>query len=169
MAPKIQIKLKDSVTSHREKDERDRSVERDLDTIKTDDFYRERDEKKEGVISKDVESTEVKENTDRGRKREREEIESEPAAKESPNKEADNKKKDNEEEEEEEEEDEITVENDDMMKLMGFGGFGTTKNKKVDGTDCYGTYKPRKTEYRQYMNREKGFNRPLSPTRGDKK
>ncbi|ANZ74187.1 BA75_01750T0 [Komagataella pastoris] len=56
-----------------------------------------------------------------------------------------------------------------MMKVMGFGGFGTTKLKKVGGTDVSGakTFKP--SEYRQYVNRTKGFNRPLSPTRKGKK
>lgn len=61
------------------------------------------------------------------------------------------------------------VEEDEMMKLIGFADFATTKNKKVPGTDCYGTQVVQKTEYRQYMNREKGFNRPLSPTRIDRK
>ncbi|QPG76068.1 hypothetical protein FOA43_003454 [Brettanomyces nanus] len=56
---------------------------------------------------------------------------------------------------------------DEIKKLMGFSGFGTTKNKKVEGTDCYGVKKIQRAEYRQYMNREKGFNRPLSPTRED--
>ncbi|AOA60429.1 Hypothetical protein PP7435_CHR1-0113 [Komagataella phaffii CBS 7435] len=56
-----------------------------------------------------------------------------------------------------------------MMKVMGFGGFGTTKMKKVGGTDVSGakTFKP--SQYRQYVNRTKGFNRPLSPTRKGKK
>lgn len=168
MASKIQIKLKGKETSHREKNERDRSVERDLDTIKTKESYRERDDANHRVNPEDDESTKVKDNIDRGRKRERE---NETTIKEIPNNKADKEQEqdDDVEKEEEEEEDEIAEENDDLMKLMGFGGFGTTKNKKVDGTDCYGTYKPRKTEYRQYMNREKGFNRPLSPTRGDKK
>ena len=38
-----------------------------------------------------------------------------------------------------------------MMKLMGFGGFDTTKNKKVRGNNAYAVYKQKKTEYRQYM------------------
>lgn len=48
-----------------------------------------------------------------------------------------------------------------MMKLMGFGDFNTTKNKKVaDNTGgSVKINKPRK--YRQYMNRKGGFNRPL--------
>ena len=52
-----------------------------------------------------------------------------------------------------------------MRKLMGFGGFKTTKNTKVPGNDVYGVRKEKKTEYRQYMNRVGGFNRPLSPSR----
>lgn len=57
--------------------------------------------------------------------------------------------------------DSLATVDDDMMRQMGFGGFGTTKNKKVednvDGT--VKVNKPRK--YRQYMNRKGGFNRPL--------
>ena len=47
------------------------------------------------------------------------------------------------------------------MKQMGFGGFNSTKNTKVEGnSDGYAKInKPRK--YRQYMNRKGGFNRPL--------
>jgi len=50
---------------------------------------------------------------------------------------------------------------EDMMKLMGFGAFDTTHNKKVQGniTGMVKLNKPRK--YRQYMNRKGGFNRPL--------
>jgi U4/U6.U5 tri-snRNP-associated protein 3 len=53
----------------------------------------------------------------------------------------------------------------DMMKMvMGFGAFKTTKNLKVPGNaKNYGLRKEKKTEYRQYMNRQGGFNRPLSP------
>ncbi len=51
-----------------------------------------------------------------------------------------------------------------LRKLMGFGGFKTTKNKKVPGNNVYGVRKEKKTEYRQYMNRVGGFNRPLSPS-----
>jgi len=53
-----------------------------------------------------------------------------------------------------------------MGRLMGFTGFRTTKQTKVPGNDWYGVRKEKKTEYRQYMNRQGGFNRPLSPTRG---
>jgi U4/U6.U5 tri-snRNP-associated protein 3 len=52
-----------------------------------------------------------------------------------------------------------------MQAMMGFGGFGTTKQKKVLGNDISGVRKEKKTEYRQYMNRVGGFNRPLSPSR----
>uniref|UniRef100_A0A0K0E0W9 U4/U6.U5 small nuclear ribonucleoprotein 27 kDa protein n=1 Tax=Strongyloides stercoralis TaxID=6248 RepID=A0A0K0E0W9_STRER len=50
---------------------------------------------------------------------------------------------------------------DEMMKIMGFGNFNTTKNKKVEGNDvgCVNIKKSRK--YRQYMNRKGGFNKPL--------
>ena len=54
----------------------------------------------------------------------------------------------------------------EMQRLMGFKDFRTTKNTKVPGNDKnYAVNKSKKTEYRQYMNRVGGFNRPLSPTR----
>lgn len=68
--------------------------------------------------------------------------------------------------------DEIDVEeiyDDEIMNLMGFKSFESTKNKHVKGTDCYAIKFNQKTEYRQYMNRDGGFNRELSPTRLDKK
>merc|ERR1712154_359862 len=49
----------------------------------------------------------------------------------------------------------------DMMKLMGFANFDTTKGKKVEGADVSGVSIQRKRRYRQYMNRRGGFNRPL--------
>lgn len=52
-----------------------------------------------------------------------------------------------------------------MQAMMGFGGFGTTKDKRVAGNNAGAVRKVKKTEYRQYMNREGGFNRALSPTR----
>ncbi|KAI9028317.1 hypothetical protein CLU79DRAFT_738765 [Phycomyces nitens] len=48
-----------------------------------------------------------------------------------------------------------------MMKLMGFGGFETTKNKHVAGTDVSAANIRKPIKYRQYMNRRGGFNRPL--------
>lgn len=71
-------------------------------------------------------------------------------------------------EEEEEEEDDIVIEDDGMaamQAMMGFGGFGTTQNKKVPGNNVSAVRKEKRTEYRQYMNRVGGFNRPLSPSR----
>ncbi|KAF9891309.1 hypothetical protein FE257_004164 [Aspergillus nanangensis] len=50
-----------------------------------------------------------------------------------------------------------------MRRSMGFSKFRSTKNTKVPGNDIYGVRKEKKTEYRQYMNRQGGFNRPLSP------
>jgi U4/U6.U5 tri-snRNP-associated protein 3 len=51
-----------------------------------------------------------------------------------------------------------------MMAMMGFPtGFDSTKGKKVEGNDV-GTSGARvaaKRNYRQYMNRRGGFNRPL--------
>lgn len=52
-----------------------------------------------------------------------------------------------------------------MRHMMGFAGFRSTKNTKVPGNNVYGVRKEKKTEYRQYMNRVGGFNRPLSPSR----
>jgi U4/U6.U5 tri-snRNP-associated protein 3 len=52
-----------------------------------------------------------------------------------------------------------------MKRLMGFTSFKSTQNTKVPGNNIYGVRKEKKTEYRQYMNRVGGFNRPLSPTR----
>jgi U4/U6.U5 tri-snRNP-associated protein 3 len=49
----------------------------------------------------------------------------------------------------------------DMMKIMGFSGFKTTKNQKVEGNDVSGVHLQSKRKYRQYMNRKGGFNRPL--------
>lgn len=66
------------------------------------------------------------------------------------------------------EDDDLEVEEDgmgDMAAMMGFGGFGSTKGKKVVGNNVGAIRKEKKTEYRQYMNRVGGFNRPLSPGR----
>jgi U4/U6.U5 tri-snRNP-associated protein 3 len=53
-----------------------------------------------------------------------------------------------------------------LKQLMGFGAFRSTKNTKVPGNDRnYAVHKAKKAEYRQYMNRKGGFNRPLSPSR----
>ncbi|MCJ8747127.1 hypothetical protein PDJAM_G00149900 [Pangasius djambal] len=55
-----------------------------------------------------------------------------------------------------------TEEEIEMMKLMGFGSFDSTKGKKVDGSvNAYATNVTQKRKYRQYMNRKGGFNRPL--------
>ncbi|OTA91756.1 hypothetical protein M434DRAFT_22222 [Hypoxylon sp. CO27-5] len=66
------------------------------------------------------------------------------------------------------EDDDIVVEDDGlsaMQAMMGFGGFGTTKGTHIPGNNAGAVRKEKKTEYRQYMNRVGGFNRPLSPTR----
>ena len=52
-----------------------------------------------------------------------------------------------------------------MKRMMGFNAFNTTQNKKVPGNQIYGVRKEKTTQYRQYMNRQGGFNRPLSPGR----
>lgn len=58
---------------------------------------------------------------------------------------------------------EIDGNGDDIARMMGFSGFGTTKGKKVVGADVSGVAKNKKSTYRQYMYREGGFNRRLSP------
>lgn len=54
-----------------------------------------------------------------------------------------------------------TPDEQEMMKMMGFCSFDTTKNKKVDGNDVGAVHVILKRKYRQYMNRKGGFNRPL--------
>ena len=49
----------------------------------------------------------------------------------------------------------------EMMKIMGFAGFNTSKNKKMAGNDHGEIHVSVKRRYRQYMNRKGGFNRPL--------
>ncbi|CAF0785329.1 unnamed protein product [Brachionus calyciflorus] len=52
----------------------------------------------------------------------------------------------------------------EMLKIMGFSGFDTTKGKHVDGAcNAYAVNIQQKRKYRQYMNRKGGFNRPLDP------
>lgn len=52
-------------------------------------------------------------------------------------------------------------EEQDMLKLMGFSTFDTTKGKHVPGNHVAGVHVIHKRKYRQYMNRKGGFNRPL--------
>lgn len=55
-----------------------------------------------------------------------------------------------------------TEEEIEMMKMMGFAGFDTTKGKHVDGSaNAHAVNIQHKRKYRQYMNRKGGFNRPL--------
>ncbi|XP_014257153.1 U4/U6.U5 small nuclear ribonucleoprotein 27 kDa protein [Cimex lectularius] len=54
-----------------------------------------------------------------------------------------------------------TPEEQEMMKLMGFCGFDTTKGRKVDNNEVGSVHVILKRKYRQYMNRKGGFNRPL--------
>ena len=49
----------------------------------------------------------------------------------------------------------------EMMKIIGFANFDTSKNKKVKGNDSGDIHVSLKRKYRQYMNRKGGFNRPL--------
>uniref|UniRef100_A0A672RBR1 U4/U6.U5 small nuclear ribonucleoprotein 27 kDa protein n=1 Tax=Sinocyclocheilus grahami TaxID=75366 RepID=A0A672RBR1_SINGR len=55
-----------------------------------------------------------------------------------------------------------TEEEIEMMKLMGFGAFDSTKGKKKEGSNAAFAFNvSQKRKYRQYMNRKGGFNRPL--------
>ena len=57
-----------------------------------------------------------------------------------------------------------TNEEIEMMKMLGFASFDTTKGKHVDGScNAGGANIQEKRRYRQYMNRKGGFNRPLDP------
>ena len=58
---------------------------------------------------------------------------------------------------------EVTQEAIDMIQLMGFSGFDTSKGKAhTDGSvKAHGSSIQVKRKYRQYMNRRGGFNRPL--------
>lgn len=60
-------------------------------------------------------------------------------------------------------------EQDMMLKLMGFGSFDSTKGKHVAGVGSGTAKKNKKAQFRQYMNRDKGFNRNLSPDRTKRK
>lgn len=55
----------------------------------------------------------------------------------------------------------MSNEEKEMMKLMGFCTFDSTKGKKVEGNDVGEVHVILKRKYRQYMNRKGGFNRPL--------
>ncbi|WFD35888.1 hypothetical protein MCUN1_002756 [Malassezia cuniculi] len=48
-----------------------------------------------------------------------------------------------------------------MAAMMGFGSFGTSKGKPVDGNDVGYAHVKKERTWRQYMNRKGGFNRPL--------
>ncbi|XP_792162.1 U4/U6.U5 small nuclear ribonucleoprotein 27 kDa protein [Strongylocentrotus purpuratus] len=56
----------------------------------------------------------------------------------------------------------MTEDEIEMMKVMGFAAFDTTKGKRVDGANnAFAANIQTKRKYRQYMNRRGGFNRPL--------
>jgi U4/U6.U5 tri-snRNP-associated protein 3 len=52
-----------------------------------------------------------------------------------------------------------------LKRMMGFSTFKSTANTKIPGNNVSGVRKEKSTNYRQYMNRTGGFNRPLSPSR----
>lgn len=67
---------------------------------------------------------------------------------------------------EEEEEFELIEEEDtDMMQVLGFGGFATTKDQNHDMGEMFESMAWKNSnysrKYRQYMNRRGGFNKPL--------
>lgn len=57
---------------------------------------------------------------------------------------------------------ETLIEDEAMIaQLMGFSGFDSTKGKHVPGADVSAADIKKIRQYRQYMNRKGGFNRPL--------
>ena len=56
-------------------------------------------------------------------------------------------------------------EEEQMRRLLGFNGFGSTKGEAVEDNQSTaargGAAKNKARKYRQYMNRKNGFNRPL--------
>ena len=62
------------------------------------------------------------------------------------------------------------TEEEQMQRLLGFGGFSTTKGQENPenqlGAARGGVKKNQNRQYRQYMNRRGGFNRPLEETGG---
>ncbi|KAK7539943.1 uncharacterized protein J3D65DRAFT_620320 [Phyllosticta citribraziliensis] len=58
----------------------------------------------------------------------------------------------------------VDPEEAEMHRVMGFSKFRSTHEQKVPGNEFnYAVKKEKVTQYRQYMNRTGGFNRPLSP------
>jgi len=57
--------------------------------------------------------------------------------------------------------DEKPVDEAMMMRMMGFASFETTKGKDHSESAAHGVKKTTRRQYRQYMNRRGGFNRPL--------
>merc|ERR1719511_381624 len=48
-----------------------------------------------------------------------------------------------------------------LVKMKGFSAFDSTKGKDHSGSDLSDVKRATKRQYRQYMNRRGGFNRPL--------
>ncbi|KAG7530360.1 hypothetical protein FFLO_05076 [Filobasidium floriforme] len=70
--------------------------------------------------------------------------------------------------EEEEDDGDMAAEEDEMAAMLGFGGFGSTKNQKVKGNVEGAAQIQQQRTWRQYMNRRGGFNRPLDPVKEPK-
>uniref|UniRef100_A0A023FE30 U4/U6.U5 small nuclear ribonucleoprotein 27 kDa protein n=1 Tax=Amblyomma cajennense TaxID=34607 RepID=A0A023FE30_AMBCJ len=54
-----------------------------------------------------------------------------------------------------------TEEEKEMIKMMGFATFDSSKGKHIPGNNVGAVHVIHKRKYRQYMNRKGGFNRPL--------
>jgi len=55
----------------------------------------------------------------------------------------------------------LDAEEEAMAQMMGFGGFNSTKGKEVGGNQQGAALVKKQRNWRQYMNRRGGFNRPL--------
>ncbi|KAJ1718104.1 U4/U6.U5 small nuclear ribonucleoprotein, partial [Coemansia biformis] len=53
------------------------------------------------------------------------------------------------------------TEEEQMMALMGFGGFDSTKDRPVAGNKVGAANVKKQQKFRQYKNRKGGFNRLL--------
>jgi U4/U6.U5 tri-snRNP-associated protein 3 len=54
------------------------------------------------------------------------------------------------------------IDSDEELRMMGLPvGFGSSKGKLIKGNEQGGVFIKTKRQFRQYMNRKGGFNRPL--------
>ncbi|CAH2354176.1 putative SNRNP27 domain-containing protein [[Candida] railenensis] len=160
-SPRSRSRSPDSLSTQAESSYRERSQERGIDKVRKSGLYRNSNNSVEdlALASAAQGAGKAQEQPERGRSKER--VRSIQRG-DDPTQAAPAITKQEGEEDPDEEED------PNMISLMGFTGFASTKGKQVKGAKGGAAKKEKKTEYRQYMNRTKGFNRPLSPTRGDK-